>query len=214
MKDFPWADKENPKRVNFNAKLLGLIAEEITKCWFRNEKCPYENFGRPTIKWIENGKIRKATLDFLIKEKKSDLEEKYYLVEQKSLFAKNNGNLRIFQDSKRFIKAYKAWDKSKTKRTGAWRIFKKFNDHDVISVYFKNSKNLKNRIIGSKLIWSDVRISNESKFLEELRRETSIKEIFGLTTIIEDLKNWKDKDYQTLIQSRRKWMSEVFNHLK
>ena len=69
MKEFPWNDEKDPKRVNFIARVLGIIGEDVTKCWLNNEQCPFRDYGRPTIQWEEKETNKKATLDFLFQKK-------------------------------------------------------------------------------------------------------------------------------------------------
>ena len=122
-------DLEKEKN-NFQARIIGLLGEEITKCWLKNAECPYENVGRPTIYWTENqGDIKhKDTLDFLFK-KKGDDNSSFYLVEQKNFFAHYNGNLRTIDDVPEFFISYYNWSKQKCKSTPAWRIFNELDKH-------------------------------------------------------------------------------------
>lgn len=56
-------------RAKFLSKIFGFFSEEIVSLWARDDRAPYENLGRPTIKTLGNN--RGHTLDFTLRQRSS-----------------------------------------------------------------------------------------------------------------------------------------------
>lgn len=213
MTNFNWKDKTEQSRNNFIARFFGIIGEEISKIWLENEKSNFHNLGRPTIRWRDvDGKEKRVTLDFLLKEKEGN--ENYYIVEQKNFFSYKNGKLRTFNDSPEFEKSFESWNKSKVKSSNAWRVFRDFEKHQVKSVMTSKKEIIPlSKIKGSILIWSEIDL-NESYFLNKLKKESSIKKVIGLTTIIKELNQENNVKFIDLVKEKENWINDVRQILK
>lgn len=205
MDNFFVANDNNQNKQNFLARIMGIFGEKIAGYWFENGKSCYDNLGRPTIHWTDNGKKKRVTLDFLINKKESD---EIYLVEQKNFFAYQKGKLRTIKDNCGFTDAYHKWSKSKLNQpSGAWKIFNDLPKDFTIKT--KNSKYENHHITGTVLIWSDVDESYKNKFCKKY----GFSDIIGLTKMIHDLNKWEDKNYYDFIYEKEEWLQELFNWL-
>ena len=203
MKKINW-NKNEIEKNNFLARIVGIIGEDITVFWLKNENCKYENCGRPTIYWRDN---QKATLDFLLKKRNSE-DKEYYLVEQKNFFAYYKGNLRTIEDSSKFFDNYEKWSTRKSKSTPAWRIFNEYTNYN----YRIKTKEIGeiDKVAGTILVWSDVNELDKSKFLEKY----NFYDVIGVTSMVEDLIAWKDLDFKEFVLKRELWLNELFQHFQ
>ena len=69
-------DKADRKRGKYLSRLFGIFSEDIVRIWAADEKCHYEDLGRPSIRFED----KTYTLDFTFQHKQS---RKVYIVEQK-----------------------------------------------------------------------------------------------------------------------------------
>ncbi len=201
-------EENSSKQNNYLSRLIGLFGEEISEKWLANDNSAYSNFGRPTIYWIEEGKKKRATLDFLI-----EREGKIYIVEQKNFFAYNKGRLRTIDSSDDFRKAFASWNTTKNKATPAWKIFNSFEQHEY---EIKIGKKEYRKLDGKVVFWSDLIEADKDYFLtlsEELNR-TRYNDAIGLVQMINDLKRWKDTDYEALIENYIQWNKDLFDNLR
>ncbi len=210
--------KEEPKKNNFMARIIGLIGEDITNCWLANPNCEYENYGRPTISLTKDQKIVKATLDFLIKRKKGPSKDHIYLVEQKNFFAHYKGNLRKIDSATAFSENYKKWSDRKCKSTPAWEIFtelsNKNRDEYTYSIKTKKGESVHtiDKIDGTMLIWYDV--SEDKAVKDKFIDDNGFHDVIGLTSMVNDLKRWKDSKFKEIILDREKWIEEILSDFK
>ena len=140
-------ENSHTDRSNFIARMLGIFSENLIDFWTANEKCEYENIGRPDI-FNSNGK-KVAQLDFTFKNKKTNI---CYIVEQKNLVAYNNGRLRNMSIEEPFPKSFESWSKSKSKQTPAWDIFLGPLNEYTVKVKGKEIHKFGKILIWSKLI--------------------------------------------------------------
>ncbi len=206
MDSINWT-KNSIEENNYISRLIGLFGEKISEIWINN--CSdYKNCGRPTIKWTHNGKLKRATLDFLL-----EREGKYYIVEQKNFFAYNKGKLRRIDNSIEFRAAFKSWNKTKTNATPAWEIFNSFEKHNDYIV--KVGKIEYKELSGKILFWSDLKEADKDNFLDYTKELNSVRynNVFGLVQMIDDLNKKSDPDYTALIKKYVSWNDNLFSNL-
>lgn len=208
MNEITWHENSNQQN-NYLARIIGIIGEEISEYWLKNEQNKqYSNIGRPTIYWEEAGKNHRATLDFLIQDKNGSV----FIVEQKNFFAYNKGKLRTIEDSPEFKKAFSSWHRSKSKATAAWKIF---NSFEKTKYEVKCNGDSYPNISGRVLFWSEVQPEAKSNFLEYMNEmhEVSYHDVIGLVQMVHDLKQWQDESFKRLVNERMNWSNQLFTSL-
>src|SRR5258706_11924001 len=63
--------KANPKRGKFLSRVLGIFSEEIVDIWAGDDRAPYENLGRPTLRGVGQEAHRIPPLDFTFRCRKT-----------------------------------------------------------------------------------------------------------------------------------------------
>ena len=57
-------------RENFLSRMFGIFSENIVCLWSKSAGAPYENLGRPTVRFDDEA--TKSTLDFTLRHKESN----------------------------------------------------------------------------------------------------------------------------------------------
>jgi hypothetical protein len=190
---FSSLDKE---RNNFIARTLGIFSEHLVHFWTANNKCEFENIGRPDI--FDKNCKKVAQLDFTLKNRETG---KFYIVELKNLVAYNNGRIRNMTNEDSFNRSFKSWHTSKTNQTPAWKIFSGKLDDYTVKVKGKPLPEF-----GKILIWAKINAETKSHFCSTL----SIDEILSFEQIHTDLISWKDNSYIEWLNNRIAWTNELF----
>ncbi len=119
-------DKADRKRGKYLSRLFGIFSEDIVRIWAADEKCHYEDLGRPSIRFED----KTYTLDFTFQHKQS---RKVYIVEQKCEIE--------FQNYKFFILNKKEQLSHHIKAKKAFMAFLEAAKKNIISASNSNSSN-------------------------------------------------------------------------
>jgi hypothetical protein len=181
----------DPERSRFLDGLFSLFAREVVRCWATDEHAPYADLGRPTLRQV--GGSRGSPLDFAFQEKRR--KHAYGVL----LYCDpvGDGPLR---------------DANQITALSATRTFAAFLDAAAQpSAYSLTVGGMDYPLIGSILIWSSL----ESKKTRAMIRKTyAFHDILSVEDMIRDLIEWKNRDYQMLLDRRTAWCYDFFRGLR
>lgn len=208
--------KANNKKENaFLTKVFGAFSEEIIECCLKYPLCEYKNLGRPTIYFKKENGVKftpSSTLDFLFQKKTNSGTGNVYLVEQKSLFSYDNGNLLCMSDDSSLVR-YDRWSKQKLK-TKAWEDFlntKNIKKQLSKEYQIKYKKNIEvEKLKGNILIWGKWEMSCDFS-----KRDIDI--VLSIEDMINDMHLWdetgSEKYYTDYINSKQTAIMTMFKGL-
>jgi hypothetical protein len=179
-------------RAKFLSRIFGIFSEEIVSLWARDERAPYENLGRPTIKSL--GDSRGHTLDFTLRERSSG---NIYVAEMKCEIE--------YQNFKYFV--LERVEQLEHHKKPAFEAFLKAARSSP-----DQSINVGGRCInthGAILIWGSV----TSEGREAVMASRGFHDVLSIAAICHDLSSWNDAGYRTLIAQRQEWCNELFTGL-
>ena len=184
-------DEADRKRGKYLSRLFGIFSEDIVRIWAADEKCHYEDLGRPSIRF--EGET--YTLDFTFQHKQS---KKVYIVEQKCEIE--------FQNYKYFIldKREQLFHHIKAKK--AFVAFLEAAKKNIISASISKQEM---KIDGTILIWG----AATPKGINDIKLEYEIDDIFTLEKIIDDLILWRNEDFYKFVRDRIVWSNEMLSGL-
>lgn len=182
----------NSSRDKFLSRLFGIFSEDIVRIWCNDNRAPYEDLGRPTIR--NHKESRGRTLDFtfqsrndgriFVGELKCELEFDNYryltLTSPSQLDHHKGETFTKFQDI--------AWNPNKY----------------TVTVDGKNIT-----VSGAILVWGRV----EDVGRKAVIRENKFEDVLSLEEIIGDLLEWDDKTYFELTADRATWCQNLFHQL-
>jgi hypothetical protein len=181
----------DPERSRFLDGLFSLFARVVVRCWATDEHAPYADLGRPTLRQV--GGSRGSPLDFAFQEKRR--KHAYGVL----LYCDpvGDGPLR---------------DANQITALSATRTFAAFLDAAAQpSAYSLTVGGMDYPLIGSILIWSSL----ESKKTRAMIRKTyAFHDILSVEDMIRDLIEWKNRDYQMLLDRRTAWCYDFFRGLR
>ncbi len=183
---------EDNNQDNFLSRVFGIFSEDIVRIWCKNPQSQYTDLGRPSL-YDKEDKYTKTTLDFCLKNNDEDI----FIAEQKSELA--------YQDYK-YIELNSIDQLKHHDKAAFTKFLETAKDPRTYDVKIDGKKYA---IKGSILIWGCV--NNEEK--EKIKKGFSLHDILSLEDIINNLITWKDKNYKTYIENRKKWINELMSNL-
>lgn len=183
------ADRE---RAKFLSRVFGIFSEQIVSAWTRDERSPYENLGRPTIKTGEGG--RSCTLDFTLRERASG---KVYVSEMKCEIE--------FQNFKFFVLEHAS--QLDHHKKPAFEAFLRAARPTVDYAVFVGGKSID--IDGAILIWGAVAPEGRDGAI----KAKGFRDVLSVEEICADLASWNCARYAALIEQRQAWCNELFTGL-
>jgi len=183
------ADRE---RAKFLSRVLGIFSEQIVSAWTRDERSPYENCGRPTIKTGEGD--RGYTLDFTLRERATG---KVYVGEMKCEIEFQNFKFFVLEDASQLDHhkkpAFEAFLRA-ARPTGDQTVFVKKNSIDTH---------------GAILIWGAVTPEGRDGAI----KAKGFHDVLSVEEICADMASWNCARYAALIEQRQTWCNELFTGL-
>lgn len=210
--------ENNDRRGKFLSRLFGIFSEEIVNIWCENSQSPYENLGRPTL-IASDGKY--YVLDFTFVDK----ENNKFIVEMKSEIQYENYKYMVLDPNK---------DVNYLSHHLKKMAFKLFVNKDWAKVKIKGKEVVDKEEFGTILIWGSLKEKfsivscipqkEEQVFLNTLNIQwkkkygekefNDVDRILSVEQMINDLIDWKDKNYANFIQKYQDDSNELFNNLK
>lgn len=184
-------DEADRKRGKYLSRLFGIFSEDIVRIWAADEKCHYEDLGRPSIRF--EGET--YTLDFTFQHKQS---RKVYIVEQKCEIE--------FQNYKFFILNKKEQLSHHIKAKKAFMAFLEAAKKNIISASVGKQEI---KIDGTILIWG----AATPKGINDIKLEYEIDDILTLEKIIDDLILWRNDNFYKFVKDRIVWSNEMLSGL-
>lgn len=181
----------DPERSRFLDGLFSLFAREVVHCWATDDHAAYADLGKPTLKQM--GGARGSPLDFAFQEKRR--KHTFGVV----LYCDPTGDGALK-------------DANQITALGATRTFAAFLDAAAQpSAYSLTVGGADYPLVGSILIWSSL----ESKKTRAVIRKTyAFHDILSVEDMIRDLIEWKNRDYQMLLDRRAAWCYDFFRGLR
>jgi hypothetical protein len=184
----------NVARDKFIARLFGIFGEEIIRCWSKDEKSPYEDLGRPTVK-LKGSQGRGSTLDFTLRSKNDGL---VYIAEMKCWLEYQNYRFMPLRRPEQLKEA----------NNRAFQLFLMgAKEPSQIAVTVNG---MPQSINGSILVWCGC----SEQIRAATKAEYNLRDVLSLEQIIADLVTHQNKDFLNLLQDRQAWTEHLFSGLR
>lgn len=176
-------------RAKFLSRIFGIFSEEIVSLWACDDRAPYENLGRPTIK--TPGDNRGHTLDFTLRERSSG---NIYVAEMKCEIE--------YQNFKYFV--LETVEQLEHHKKPAFDAFLKAARYSPDQTVYVGGEGINTH--GAILIWGSV----TSEGRKAVTASKGFHDVISIADICSDLSSWNHKGYRTLIAQRQQWCNELF----
>ncbi|ADV14644.1 hypothetical protein LB577_20285 [Mesorhizobium sp. B283B1A] len=184
--------REEAERAKFLSRMFGIFSEKIVSLWCDDERSPYQDIGRPTIKTSTTD--RGYTLDFTLRERKTDA---VYVAEMKC---------EIEYQSFRYFILTNA-EQLKHHRKPAFNVFlRSARPSEDLQAWVCKQKT---PFAGAILIWGAVSPSGRMSAIQEF----GLRDALSLDEMSRDLISWKCQRYEGLLSERRAWSNQLFDGL-
>lgn len=187
----PLGDLEN-QRSKYLSRLFGIFSERIVAHWANDERAPYENLGRPTLKTSED--TRGHTLDFTFRCRSSG---RSYASEMKCEIEYQNFKYFVLERTQQLDHH----------RKPAFEAF--LGSARYPEKYAVRIKGNEVEIDGAILVWGAVSSSAKS----EVMSDKGFHDILSIEEICQDLVTWRNPEYLEMIEQYRAWSNRLFDGL-
>lgn len=185
-------NRSESERAKFLSRVFGIFSEQIVSLWALNERAPYRDLGRPTIR--TNGGSQGFTLDFALQDR---ITGKVYVAEMKCEIE--------YQGFRYFV--LKNGSQLDHHRKPAFEAFLKAAHPTIDQTISIRGQNITSD--GAILIWGAA--TPEGR--EHTIQSRGFHEVLSVDEICRDLAAWKCTRYSALIEQRRKWCGDLFDGL-
>ena len=172
--------------------MFGIFSEKIVAIWANDDRAPYENLGRPTIRVPE--RTRGHTLDFTFKDRATG---NIYAAEMKCEIEYQNFGYFVLEASHQV-------DRHKKPAFEAFMKLARWPAEQDVRVQGKEVK-----VDGAILVWGA--ISTGAK--DAIIAERGFHNILSVEDICWDLVSWKNTEYIEMIERYRTWSNRLFDGL-
>ncbi|MER9585258.1 hypothetical protein [Mesorhizobium sp. M0276] len=180
------------ERAKFLSRIFGIFSEKIVSLWCDDERSPYQDIGRPTIKTSTTD--RGYTLDFTLRERKTGA---LYVAEMKCEIEYQSFRYFILTNTEQL----------KHHRKSAFDVFlRSARPSEDLQVWVRKQKM---PIAGAILIWGAVSPSGRMSAIQEF----GLRDALSLDEMCRDLISWKCQRYEALLSERRAWSNQLFDGL-
>lgn len=179
-------------RGKFLSRILGIFSEEIVRIWADDERAPYRDLGRPTLK--KTADERGSTLDFTFQDR---LTNDIFVAEMKCEIEFGQYHYLTLMDPRQLDHHTKP----------AFGHFKQIAREPGSYYVIVNHKPIE--VSGAILIWGDVTGLGRMTVIDAY----GFKNVIGLNNIISDLWSWRSQAFLNFIQARNDWSDELFKFL-
>ncbi|MDV6343270.1 hypothetical protein [Nitrosomonas sp. Is37] len=176
-------------RAKFLSRIFGIFSEEIVSLWAQDERAPYRNLGRPTIK--TPGDSRGHTLDFTFQERSSG---NIFVVEMKCEIEYQNFRYFILEQAKQLEHHNKP----------AFEAFLRTTKFPSDQAIFVGGKAIKTH--GAILIWGSVTPEGRKAVIAS----KGFYDVLSIEEICHELSGWNHGGYKALLAERQGWCNELF----
>lgn len=187
----PVGDLEN-QRSKYLSRLFGIFSEKVVEHWANDERAPYENLGRPTLKTPED--TRGHTLDFTFR---CRLSGRIYASEMKCEIEYQNFKYFILEKTQQL-------DHHRKPAFEAFLTSARYPEK-----YAVRTKGNEVEIDGAILVWGAVSASGK----REVMSDKGFHDILSVEEICRDLVKWRNPEYLEMIEQYRSWSNSLFDGL-
>jgi hypothetical protein len=180
-------------RDNFLARLFGMFSEDVLRHWARDERAPYEDLGRPTLRSLTAPGF--ATLDFALR---SRTEGRLYVAEQKAELAFEGYRYLRLTSSAQLEHHAKG-------RAFAWLL-------DVAHDPASHQVQIGGKpaeVSGAILVWGAVDAGGR----EDAMAKYGFADVLSLEDVLRDLRAWDAPEWRATVERYRLWANELFDGL-
>ena len=189
---------ENRARAKFLARVFGIFSEDIVRRWSKLAGAPYEDLGRPTVRF--DGKATKSTLDFTLRNKESN---KTYVAEMKCEIE--------YGKFKYFVLTSPEQLKHHMKKP-AFRLFLRAACEPSAARVTVPRRSVRRSVPvdGAILIWG----AATQRGCADVREKFNLADVLTVESMVDDLTRSNDENYIAMLEDRRKWLNEMFYGLE
>jgi hypothetical protein len=181
------------QRAKYLSRLFGIFSERVVSAWAADERAPYRNLGRPTLRHPD--RERRYTLDFTLQDRTSG---NIYAAEMKCEIEYMNFRYFVLEETHQLDHHKKP----------AFELFlEAAHSPQRISVRVQGKPV---EINGAILIWGAVDTSAKGAIISEM----GFQDILSLEDITRDLADWQNREYLELIERYRSWSNGLFDRLR
>jgi len=179
-------------RAKFLSRMFGIFSERIVSLWCDDERSPYQDIGRPTVK--TRVADRGYTLDFTLRDRKTGA---LYVAEMKCEIEYQSFRYFILTDAEQL----------KHHKKPAFEVFLRLaRPSEDLQVWVGKQKMA---TAGAILIWGAMSPSGRTSAIEAF----GLRDALSLDDMCRDLISWKCPRYESLLSQRRAWSIQLFDGL-
>ena len=179
----------DPERGKFLSRVFGIFSEEIVRLWSAAAAAPYEDLGRPTIRF--NDAPAYSTLDFTLRHRVS---RKVYVAELKCEIE--------YQGFRYFV--LKSADQLAHHNKRAFQTLLRAAHTPSEARTIVRGRPVP--IDGAILIWG----SSTESGAAAVKEQHKFADVLTIESMIGELIESNNEGYHTMLRARRKWLDEMF----
>ena len=190
---------ENQARAKFLSRVFGIFSENIVCLWSKSAGAPYENLGRPTVRFDDE--VTRSTLDFTLRNKEST---KTYVAEMKCEIE--------YEHFKYFVLTSPKQLDHHRRTKPAFRSFLRAACEPSAARVTVRERSVRRsvHVDGAILIWGAATLMG----CADVREKFKLADVLTVESMVDDLTRSNDEDYVAMLEDRRKWLNEMFYGLE
>lgn len=182
-----------PQRDKFLARLFGLFSEEIVRHWASDPNAPYEDLGRPTLRWPDDTKFH--TLDFTFRHR---ADGRVFVAEMKA---------ELEWEGYRYLRLVDAAQIEHHERSAAFqKLIATARNSEAVSVRVGGKPVA---VSGAILVWG----ATAAAGIEGAKEVYGFGDVLSVEMMLMDLRAWKTVSWCEYAAQLRRWTEELFDGL-
>ena len=189
-------------RAKFLSRVFGIFSENIVRLWSASAGAPYEDLGRPTVRF--DGEATRSTLDFTLRNKESN---KIYVAEMKCEIEYKKFQYFVLTSNKQLD--------HHTKKPTFQSFLRTAREPSAARVTVKCRRSVRLpvpvpvAVDGAILVWG----AATPMGCADVREKFKLADVLTVESMVDDLTRSNDEDYVAMLEDRRKWLDEMFDGL-
>ena len=177
-------------RAKFLSRVFGIFSENIVRLWSASAGAPYEDLGRPTVRF--DGEATRSTLDFTLRHKESN---KIYVAEMKCEIEYRNFRYFVLTSNEQLD--------HHTKKPAFQSFLRAAREPGAARVTVDGRPV---PVDGAILIWGVA----TPRGCADVREKSELAEVLTVESMVDDLTRSNDEGYVAMLEDRCKWLNEMF----
>jgi hypothetical protein len=182
-----------PKRDKYLSRLFGLFNEEVVRAWAADSRAPYEDLGRPTLRWPEDQ--RWHTLDFTLRRRSDGA---VFVAEMKC---------ELEFEGYRYLRLDRVDQVERHQGSAAFQKFLSVSE-DPTSIGVRVAGRPM-EVDGGILVWG----AADPETFDEVSQRFHFADILTVENIVRDLHRWQPPEWKARVAGIRSWSNELFDWL-